>query len=310
MQSRPWWIWLCFFIFVIAVILIDIFFLNRQKSQKVSLQKALSWVLVWVSCALVFNGLIGWYETPKVALQFLTGYLIELSLSVDNLFVFIMIFQFFSVPNKYQHRVLLYGVLSAIILRFCLILGGVWLVSELHWILYLFGAFLLWTGLKMLFFKENNQNFSDSKMLQWMRCHMRMTNEIKDEKFFVRKNGIGYATPLFLVLIFIEISDIIFALDSIPAIFAVTQDAFIIFTSNIFAILGLRALYFLLSNIAERFHLLRYGIAIMLSFIGIKMLTDLWIHIPILYALAVVILILTTTVILSLHIPRAENHDH
>ncbi len=311
MQSKPWWwVWLCFFIFVITVILIDIFFLNRKKSQKVSLKTALSWVLVWVSCAFIFNGLIWWYDTPKAALQFLTGYLIELSLSVDNLFVFIMIFQFFSIPDKYQHRVLLYGVLSAIILRLCMILGGAWLVSELHWILYLFGAFLLWTGLKMLFFKENNKNLSDSKMLQWMRRHMRMTDEIKDEKFFVRKNELWYATPLFLVLIFIEISDVIFALDSIPAIFAVTTDAFIIFTSNIFAILGLRALYFLLANMAARFHLLRYGIAIMLSFIGIKMLIDPWVHIPILYALAGVILILTTTVILSLYIPKVKNHDH
>jgi len=310
-SSGNWWMWGGFFIFVLVMISIDMILLHHKKSHKVSVKEALSWVMVWFTSALIFNALIWWHFTKThgfdfatdKALQFFSGYLIEQSLSVDNMFAFIMIFSFFSVPDEYQHRVLLYGVLSAIVMRFFVILGGTWLVSELHWILYLFGAFLVFTGLKMLTQKDDKKDLSDNQFLHWLRRHLRITHSYHGERFFIKQNALLYATPLFLVLIFIEISDLIFALDSIPAIFAVTKDPFIIFTSNIFAILGLRSLYFLLANMAARFHLLRYGIAIMLTFIGVKMLIEPWIDIPILMALCVVVAILGTSVTLSLYIP-------
>lgn len=306
-SSGAWWMWLGFFVFVIVVVTVDLFLLGRKnKIHPVSFREAFSWVLIWMACALIFNSLLWWYFTQtqtlayanEKALQFFTGYLIEQSLSIDNMFAFIMIFNYFAVPKVYQRRVLLYGVLSAIILRLIVILGGTWLVAQFHWVLYLFGLFLVITGIKMLF-PEEEKDLAQNPILRWLRKHMRITNEFHNEKFFIRKDYLWYATPLFLVLILIELSDLIFALDSIPAIFAITNDAFIIFTSNIFAILGLRALYFLLANMAERFHLLKYGIAIILTFIGAKMLLAHWVQIPILLALGVIIAVLGTAVILS-----------
>jgi TerC family integral membrane protein len=293
------------------MISIDMILLHHKKSHKVTVKEALSWVMVWFSSAMIFNLLLWWYfyETHgqvyafQKALEFFSGYLIEQSLSVDNMFAFIMIFNFFAVPAEYQHRVLIYGVLSAIVLRFFVILGGTWIVGELHWILYIFGLFLVFTGIKMLMQSDEKKDLSDNHFLHWLRRHLRVTHEFHGESFFIRQNALLYVTPLFLVLVFIELSDLVFALDSIPAIFAVTNDPFIIFTSNIFAILGLRSLYFLLANMAARFHLLRYGIAIMLTFIGIKMLIEPWVYIPILIALSVVVAILGTTVLLSLYIP-------
>jgi tellurite resistance protein TerC len=310
-----WWMWVGFFVFVLTVLAIDAFFLGRKKSHRVSNREALFWTLTWISCAFIFNALLWWYlahyETIELAnqkaLEFLTGYLIEESLSVDNMFIFIMIFGYFAVREEHQRRVLLYGVLGAIVMRFVMILFGTWLVSELHWILYVFGAFLVLTGLKMLFFANEDTDLEDNFLLNWIRKHIRVTNTFHDEKFFIQQKGLWYATPLFLVLVMIEVSDLIFALDSIPAIFAVTNDPFIVFTSNIFAILGLRALYFLLAHMASRFHLLKYGIALMLSFIGAKMLIAHWVQIPILIALSVVVAILGTTVVLSLIIqPRKK----
>lgn len=298
--------WLGFFIFILIVVAIDLLLLGRKGSHKVTVQEAFSWMMVWVSCALIFNALLWWYlsQTQGItfanekALEFFSGYLIEQSLSTDNMFAFIMVFNYFAVPQEYQRRVLVYGVLSAIVLRLIVILGGTWLVSELHWVLYIFGVFLVLTGIKMLF-PEGKKDLEKNPLLRWLQRHIRLTRKFHDEKFFIRLNHLWYATPLFLVLVLIEISDLVFALDSIPAIFAITNDAFIIFTSNIFAILGLRALYFLLAHMADRFHLLRYGIAIMLTFIGAKMLLAHWIQIPILLALSVVVAILGTTVILS-----------
>lgn len=310
-SSGSWWMWASFLIFVLVMISVDMILLQRKKNHKVPVKEALSWVMVWLSSALIFNVILWFYFNSthgiefanQKALEFFSGYLIEQSLSVDNMFAFIMIFNFFAVPDEYQHRVLIYGVLSAIVMRFFVILGGTWLVHELHWILYVFGIFLVFTGLKMLTQKDEKKDLSDNKLLLWLRRHLRITENFHGEKFFIRKNALIYSTPLLLVLIFIEISDLIFALDSIPAIFAVTDDPFIIFTSNIFAILGLRSLYFLLSHMAARFHLLRYGIAIMLTFIGVKMLIEPWFDIPILIALSAVVAILGTTVCLSLYIP-------
>ncbi|MCD6040142.1 MAG: TerC family protein [Gammaproteobacteria bacterium] len=305
-----WWMWLSFFIFIVIVLAADIFLLDRSKKNTVSTRQAFSWVMLWITCALIFDVLIWWYLSRtqglvianQKALEFLTGYVIEQSLSVDNMFVFVMIFSYFSVPAEYQRRVLLYGVLSAVLMRFLVILGGTWLVEEFHWVLYLFGFFLLVTGIKMLFPEESKKDFSQNIVLRWVRRHFKVTETFHEERFFVKKKNIWYVTPLFLVLILVEIGDLIFAMDSIPAIFAVTNDAFIVFTSNIFAILGLRALYFLLANMLPRFHLLKYGIALVLVFIGVKMLLASWVVVPIPLALSIVVAILVTTVILSLFI--------
>lgn len=306
-STGKWWMWLGFIAFVVVVVTIDLFFIGRKKPQKVSAREALSWIVVWVSFAMLFNGLLWWYLSfthglifaNQKAMEFFSGYLIEQSLSVDNMFAFIMIFNYFAVPPEYQRRVLVYGVLSAVVLRFFIILGGTWLVRELHWILTLFGAFLVFTGFKMLSSSKEEGGLDNNALLIWLRQHIRLTDKFENEHFFIQKNKLWYGTSLLLVLIFIELSDLVFALDSIPAIFAITDDAFIIFTSNIFAILGLRALYFLLSNLAEQFHLLRYGIAIMLVFIGAKMLLAHWIEIPILWALSILVAILGTTMLLS-----------
>jgi len=303
-----WWLWVGFFIFILTMLAIDIFVLGGKKTHRVSTREALSWTLVWFSCAVMFGLLLWFYlsqtQTDAIAyqkaLEFFTGYIIEESLSVDNMFVFIMIFHYFAVPKEYQRRVLLYGVLGAIIMRLVMILIGTVLVTKLHWILYVFGGFLVYTGIKMVLVSQEESSLENNPALMWLRRHMRITEKFHGEHFFVKHKLLWYATPLFLVLIMIEISDLIFALDSIPAIFAITKDPFIIFTSNIFAILGLRTLYFLLSNLAARFYLLKYGIALILVFIGVKMLIDPWFPIPILFALSVVITILATTAILSL----------
>ncbi len=233
------------------------------------------------------------------ALAFLTGYLIEKSLAVDNVFVWLMLFSYFSVPAALQRRVLVYGVLGAIVLRTIMIFTGSWLISQFDWILYIFGAFLLFTGVKMALAHEDESGIGDKPLVRWLRGHLRMTDTIDNEHFFVRKNGLLYATPLMLVLILVELSDVIFAVDSIPAIFAVTTDPFIVLTSNLFAILGLRAMYFLLAGVAERFSMLKYGLAVILVFIGIKMLIVDFYHIPIAVSLGVVFGILVMTFIIN-----------
>jgi len=303
-----WWMWLGFIIFVLIMLAVDLFMLGGKTVHKVSFKEALSWSIVWVSLALLFNAGLWWYLDGQMgreianakALEFFTGYLIEKSLAVDNIFVFLMIFTYFAVPAEYQRRVLLYGVLGAIVMRAVLILAGSALITQFHWVLYLFGVFLLVTGIKMFYFADKESDLEQNPLLRWMRGHMKVTNEYHEEKFFVMKEGVRYATPLFLVLVLIEFSDLVFAVDSIPAIFAVTTDPFIVFTSNIFAIMGLRAMYFLLADVADRFHLLKYGLALVLVFIGTKMLiVDLY-KIPVLLALGVVATIIVVSVILSL----------
>lgn len=303
-----WWMWLGFIIFVLIMLAVDLFMLGGKTAHKVSFKEALSWSIVWVSLALLFNAGLWWYLDGQVgrevadakALEFFTGYLIEKSLAVDNIFVFLMIFAYFAVPAEYQRRVLLYGVLGAIVMRAVLILAGSALITQFHWLLYIFGLFLLVTGIKMFYFADKESDLEQNPLLRWMRGHMKVTNEYHEEKFFVMKEGVRYATPLFLVLVLIEFSDLIFAVDSIPAIFAITTDPFIVFTSNIFAIMGLRAMYFLLADVADRFHLLKYGLALVLVFIGTKMLiVDLY-KIPVLLALGVVATIIVVSVILSL----------
>ena len=304
--------WAGFIAFVIAMLALDLFVFGGKKAHRVAVKEALAWVIAWVCLALAFAGLLWWYlndtqgavVAQRKTLEFLAGYLIEQSLSIDNMFVFVMIFGYFAVPPELQRRVLLYGVLGAIVMRAGMILAGVWLVSQFAWILYIFGAFLVITGIKMLVFAESEPDLEQNPLLRWLRGHLRITEGFRGELFFVRQNGVLWATPMFLVLLLIEASDVIFAVDSIPAIFAVTTDPFIVFTSNIFAIMGLRALYFLLADMADRFHLLKYGLAIVLVFIGGKMLAVPWFHIPIQWSLSIVGCIILIAVVLSLALSK------
>ncbi len=302
------WMWAVFIAFVLVMLALDLFVLGGRRAHKVSVREAAAWSLTWFSLALVFNAGLWWYLSGSVgreiadqkALEFLTGYLIEKSLSVDNVFVFLLIFTAFNVAPEFQRRVLIYGVLGAIVLRAIMILAGAWVVREFHWVLYIFGAFLLVTGLRMLVMAEKEPDLEKNPVLKLARRYLRITPEYHGEKFTVMKDGVRWFTPLFLVLILIETSDVVFAVDSIPAIFAITTDPFIVFTSNIFAILGLRALYFLLADVADRFHLLKYGLAMVLAFIGSKMLIAPWYHVPVQASLAVVTVLIGASVVASL----------
>ena len=300
--------WAGFIAFVLAMLALDLFVLGGNKAHRVSVKEAASWATAWVAMASTFGALLWWHLDGAVgreianrkALEFFTGYLIEQALSVDNMFVFVMIFTYFAVPPELQRRVLLYGVLGAIAMRAVMILGGVWLVSEFAWVLYVFGLFLVVTGIKMLVMADQKPDLDQNPLLRWLRGHMRITPGFHGQAFFVHINGLRYATPMFLVLVMIEASDLVFAVDSIPAIFAVTTDPFIVFTSNIFAVMGLRALYFLLADMAERFHLLKYGLALVLIYIGGKMLAMPWFHMPVQWSLSIVGSIILMSVVLSL----------
>lgn len=256
------------------------------------MKKALFWTLFWVVLALLFALGIFVFMGQEAAVTFLSGYVLEKALSVDNLFLFLLIFKFFKLPTPLQKRVFRYGIWGAIIMRTIMILLGCALVMRFSWILYIFGAFLLITGLKMAFTQEDPNALENSRLIRWLQTHFRFTARLDGERFFVIENGLRYATPLFLALILIELTDLIFATDSIPAIFAITQDPFIIMTSNLFAILGLRSLYFVLAGTLDRFHFLRYGLACILSLVGVKLLITRWIHVPPALTLAVIISIL------------------
>ncbi len=308
-------LYLGFTLLVIILLAVDFLVLKTQGAHRVSVREAAVWSVVWIAIALAFCVWFWWYLDARFgrelanqkALEYLTGYLIEKSLAVDNVFVWITLFSFFAVPTEFQKRVLLYGVLGAIVMRAALIFVGALLLAKFHWILYLFGLFLLLTGVKMLIFANHESDLETNPILRWMRGHMKITDEYHGEKFFVIKAGTRYATPMFVVLVLVEITDLIFAVDSIPAIFAVTSDPFIVFSSNIFAILGLRAMYFLLVDMAERFHLLKYGLAMILMFIGVKMLLLDVYKIPVGIALGTVGLMLLVSVVASLLIPRRSD---
>lgn len=300
-------LWGGFAIVVVIMLAIDLLLQGRRGAHTMSMKQAAIWSLVWVSLSLLFNAAFWWYlvqhegraVADTQALAFLTGYLIEKALAVDNVFVWLMLFSYFAVPVALQRRVLIYGVLGAIILRTLMIFGGSWLITQFEWLLYIFGAFLLFTGVKMALTKEEEGGMGDKPLVRWLRSHLRMTDKIENERFFVRQNGLLFATPLLLVLILVELSDVIFAVDSIPAIFAVTTDPFIVLTSNLFAILGLRAMYFLLAGVAERFSMLKYGLSVILVFIGIKMLIVDFYHIPVAISLGVVGGILVITLLIN-----------
>lgn len=311
------WMWGAFVVFVLAMLALDLFALGGRRVHKVSVKEAAIWSVVWVSLALLFNAGLWWYlngthgqaVANQKALEFFSGYLIEKSLSIDNVFVFLLIFGSFHVAAEHQRRVLVFGVVGAIVMRAVMILAGAWIVREFNWVLYIFGAFLVVTGIRMLVSAEKEPDLDNNPVLKFARRHLRISSENHGEKFMVMKDGIRYFTPLFLVLVLIEVSDLIFAVDSIPAIFAITTDPFIVFTSNIFAIMGLRALYFLLADVADRFHLLKFGLAFVLTFIGIKMLIVPWYHVPLAASLTIVAVLIGMSVIASLLVKPPQQHS-
>ena len=312
------WMWAGFALFVVVAITIDLIALDKKGAHAVGVREALGWSALWVALALVFNaGLWFWLDATAgrelanlKATEFLTGYLIEKSLSVDNIFVFLMLFTAFAVPAEMQKRALVIGVIGAVVLRAIMILIGAWLIAKFHWILYVFGAFLLVTGIKMIWAAEHEPDLEKNPILKWMRGHLKITRDFVGEKLWLMQDGARWFTPLFVVVVLIGITDVIFAVDSIPAIFAITTDPFIVMTSNIFAILGLRALYFLLADLASRFHLLKYGLALVLIFIGTKMLIVEWFKIPVFLSLGVVAAILVASVAASWLIPEKKAaHD-
>jgi tellurite resistance protein TerC len=308
------WMWVGFAAFVVIATLVDLLLMRSQGPHKVGVKEALSWSALWVALAMVFNGWLWWHlqqsgnpQADQRAFEFLTGYLVEKSLAVDNIFVFLMIFNFFAVPVAYQKRALIIGVIGAIILRTIMILIGAWLLAKFHWLLYVFGAFLLFTGIKMWWAADKKPDLDNNPVVKFFRTRLKMTPDFVGEKFFTLENGVRYATPMLLVVAMIGITDIIFAVDSIPAIFAITSDPFIVLTSNIFAILGLRAMYFLLAGMADKFHLLSYGLAIVLAFIGLKMLLIDFVKVPVLISLGVVAGIIAATMILSVMMPAKKS---
>ena len=304
--------WSGFGVFVLIAIAVDLLVMEKQGAHRVTAKEAVVWSLIWFSLAFVFMGGLWWYldgsagrETANtVSMQFLTGYLVEKSLSVDNIFVFLMIFSYFAVPVEYQKRALIIGIVGAIVLRAVLILAGAWLLATFHWVLYVFGAFLVLTGIKMWLAAGQEPDIGKNPVLKFLRSRMNITTTFDGEKLSTMINGVKHYTPMFVVLILIGTTDIIFAVDSIPAIFAITDDPFIVLTANIFAILGLRALYFLLADLAHRFHLLAYGLALVLVFIGTKMLLIDVYKMPIGIALSVTAVIIAVSMFASLYSTR------
>jgi tellurite resistance protein TerC len=298
------WLWVGFNVFVLAMLALDLGVFHR-KAHVVSLKESLTWTFVWVGLALVFNAGVWHYYGSQKAIEFFTGYLIEKSLSVDNVFVFALLFSYFAVPSQYQHKVLFWGILGALVMRAIMIALGAALITKFSWIIYVFGGFLILTGIKMIVKREEEIHPERNPVVVWFKKLMPVTADYRGDKFFVRENGIRMATPLFVVLLLVEISDLIFAVDSIPAIFAVTKDPFIVYTSNVFAILGLRSLYFALAGVMDKFHYLKIGLGVVLSFVGVKMILahTAW-KIDTLVSLGVIVVILTTSVVWSLVKPK------
>lgn len=296
-------VWACFLGFVLVMLALDLGVFHR-KSHEVKIKEALIWSAVWISLALLFNYGIYVFMGKEKAIEFLTGYVIEKSLSIDNLFVFIMLFTYFNVEAKYQHKILFWGILGALVMRAIFIFAGVALISKFHWIIYVFGAILIYTGFKMLFHKDEKIEPDKNPLVRLFKKFFPVTEKVQGGKFFVKLDGKTFATPLFVVLLIVEFTDLIFAVDSIPAILAITNDTFIIFTSNVFAILGLRALYFALSGITKYFHYLKYGLSAILVFVGIKMTIVDFYKVPIVYSLLVICSILVVSILFSIVFPK------
>ncbi|MBP1677781.1 MAG: rane protein [Bacteroidetes bacterium] len=310
-METPIIFWILFNAFVLLMLALDLGVFHRKK-HVVSMKEALTWTLVWVALALVFNTVIYFWRGQEQALEFFTGYLIEKALSIDNIFVFIMIFTYFSIPPVYQHKVLFWGVLGALVMRVIFIFAGVALIEKFHITIYLFGLLLIFTGYKMFSHDSAKIDPGKNPVLRFFKRFLPVTPDLHDDRFFVRQNGQRFITPLFLVLVMIETTDLIFAVDSIPAILAITQDQFIVYTSNVFAILGLRSLYFALAGVVHKFWLLSYGLAIVLVFVGVKMLlVDLY-KIPITWSLIFIAIVITASVVASLKIkpPKTIQDKH
>jgi len=311
----PLWLWATFIAIVVVSLFVDFVVLKKQGAHDIGVKEALNWSLVWIALSFLFNGFFWWAVKDTTgsteiantkSLEFLAGYLIEKSLAIDNIFVFLMIFTYFSVPLKFQKRVLMIGIIGAIVLRTVMILAGGWLLAEFHWILYVFGAFLILTGVKMWLAAGKEPDLNDNPALKLLRKFLPVSKDFDGEKFMTVENGKKIATPLFMVICLIALTDIIFAVDSIPAIFAITSDPFIVLTSNVLAILGLRAMYFLLAAVADKFHLLSYGLALILVFIGVKMcLIDVY-KMPVTVSLGVVVAILAITMALSVRTAKGK----
>ena len=299
MEPTSLWLWAGFNLFVLAMLAIDLGVFHRQ-AHAVSLREASIWSAVWIALALVFNLGVWKFLGPQPGVEFLTGYLIEKSLSVDNIFVIALLFAYFKVPDQYQHRVLFWGILGALVMRAAFILAGAALLERFHWIIYLFGAFLVLTGIKMAFAPEHGLEPEKNPVVRLVRRLMPVTSDFRGSSFFVREGGRLAATPLFLVLVMVEFTDLVFAVDSIPAIFAVTRDPFLVYTSNVFAILGLRSLYFLLAGVMHKFEYLKLGLAAILVFVGAKMALVDWVKIPSGISLGVIAAILAVAVAASL----------
>ncbi len=329
--AEYWWFYLAFTAFVLLLLSLDLGVFHR-KAHAVSIKEATVWSVIWISLALVFNFLLYRYALWKfpqderlmslpdfnpdlaawtVSLEFLTGYIVEKSLSVDNIFIFVMVFAYFAIPTKYQHRVLFFGIIGALVFRAIFIAMGS-VLMQFHWVIYLFGGFLIITGLKMMFMPEKEINPEKNFLIRLFKRFMPVTNSIEGQSFFVKKNNVWFATPLFIALLFLELTDIIFAVDSVPAIFAITDEPLIVFTSNIFAILGLRSLYFMLAGAIEKFYLLKYALSIILVFVGLKMI---WLNdlfggkFPISYSLGIILGVLGISIVASLMFPKKETAD-
>jgi tellurite resistance protein TerC len=308
-METPLIFWIAFNLGVLVMLALDLGVFHR-KTHEVSLREALTWTFVWVFLALAFNVFIYFWRGQQQALEFFTGYLVEKALSVDNIFVFIMIFGYFQIPSRFQHKVLFWGIIGALIMRAIFIFAGVALIEKFHITIYFFGALLIYTGYKMFFHHNAKIEPDKNPVIRFFKRFIPVTSELKEDRFFVRQEGRRFATPLFLVLLLIETTDLIFAVDSIPAILAITQDHFIVYTSNVFAILGLRSLYFALAGIVHRFWLLSYALAIVLVFVGIKMiLVDIY-KVPIEGSLIFISTIITGSIILSLKIKNKKDGHH
>jgi len=308
LQAAPWWAWSGFHAFVFLMLALDLGVFNRRIHAPTA-QEAGLWSAVWIGLALLFNGLIFQAEGPQKGLEWFTGYVLEKSLSVDNLFVFVLVFQSFRVELRHQHRMLFWGVLGALVMRAAMILAGTALLNRFEWMMYVFGGFLVYTGLKMLLVKEEAVDPTQNPMVRAFRRFVPFDEAGGHERFSVVHEGRRLATPMLLVLLTVEMSDLIFAVDSIPAVLAVTRDPFVVYTSNIFAILGLRSLYFLLARMMDRFHRLKTGLAVVLAFVGVKMCIARWIPIPVQYSLLVITAVLAGSVIASLAWPAEQDEE-
>ena len=306
LQAAPWWAWAGFHAFVFLMLALDLGVFNRRIHAP-TVREAAIWSAVWIALALIFNGLIFQAEGTQKGLEWLTGYVLEKSLSVDNLFVFVLVFQAFQVDLRHQHRVLFWGVLGALIMRAAMILAGTALLNRFEWMMYVFGGFLVYTGLKMLFVAETEGDPTQNPLVRAFKRLVPYDEAGGHEHFWVVRQGKRFATPMLLVLLTIEVTDLVFAVDSIPAVLAVSRDPFVVYTSNIFAIMGLRSLYFLLAKMMDRFHRLKTGLAVVLAFVGVKMCIAQWLHIPVLYSLLVIAAVLAGSVVASLAWPAEQD---